>query len=149
MTPLEKPSEIMDPPVECSRRCGWETPATSDADHKRAAHEHLRHGVPLPPQEVTGVGWQEQAVDAVRQVAARGKSFRMYDALAEFGLQSPPDAQHRIGRFATLIHDLGIAHKIGDDQSTRPGTKKSAAGVWNRNPARCVEPRCRQRAGVA
>jgi len=147
---VNRQSALVDPVIaECSQ-CPWEQACTGaiEAAGRLAQHLHLRHGEPLPAQPVSGANWQEQAVDAVRQVAARGKNFRIFDALSEFGLQSPPDAQHRIGRFTTLVHDLGICHKVGDDQSTRPGTKKSAAGVWNRNPARCVYPRCRQKAGA-
>lgn len=143
-----KPVDIMASPLPCSFGCGWEWPIDGTEDRRKAVHEHARHGVPLPAQPVTGANWQEQAVDAVHQVAARGQNFRIYDALAEFGLQSPPDAQHRLGRFTTLIHDLGIAHKVGDAPSTRPGTKASAAGVWNRDPARCVDLRCKVKAGV-
>ena len=143
-------AEIMAPPVECSRKCGWEWPADKTAERRRAIHEHRQHGEPLPAQPVTGVTWQEQACDAVTQVAARGKDFRIFDALAEFGLQSPPNAKSVIGRLAVLIHDKGIAHPVGAAPSTRPATNASQAAVWNRNPARCIstELRCRAKAGA-
>lgn len=144
-------SLLLNPVIAECPHCPWEQACAGgvEAAGKLAQHLHARHDEPLPPQEVTGANWQEQAVDAVRQVAARGRDFTIYEALAEFGLQSPPDAQHRLGRFTTLVHDMGICHKVRDDQSTRPGTKKSAAGVWNRNPAKCVYPRCRAKAGAA
>ena len=147
MNPLISPSIAY-----CSSAsCQWEYAASTEAEaaKRKATHEHARHGKAMPEQEVTGADWQAQALDAVRQVAARGKNFRIFDALSEFGLQSPPDAQHRIGRFTTLVHDLGICHRVGDEPSTRPGTKASAAGVWHRDPARCRAHRCRSKAGAA
>lgn len=137
----------------CSRCPGWQI-AYETAEQKQAAedrHAHAKHGDPLPAQGVTGVNWQEQAVDAVRQVAARGQDFRIYDALAEFGLQSPPNHKSAVGRLATLVHDQGIAHPVGGAPSTRPATNASQAAVWNRNPSRCTssELRCRQKAGAA
>lgn len=141
-------NQTLTPVIADCPHCPWEQACNNgiEAAGKLAQHLHLRHDQPLPPQEVTGANWQEQSIDAVRQVAARGQEFRIYDALAEFGLQSPPDAQHRIGRFTTLVHDLGIAHKVRDEPSSRPGTKASAAGVWHRNPAKCMNPRCKARA---
>ena len=143
-------SEIMSDPIECSRKCGWEWPATPDAEHRRAVHEHAQHDAPMPVQALTGGPWQTQALEALRTVAARGKDFRVFDALEEFGLQSPPNAKSVIGRLAALMHDQGIAHPVSAAASTRPGTKGSQAGVWNRNPARCTstELRCRAKAGA-
>lgn len=141
------PWPVKPKPAICSF-CPWEQmyPTEDKAETAKRRHEHLRHNQPLPTQEITGADWQAQAVEAVRQVAARGQDFRIFDALKEFGLQSPPDQQHRIGRFATLVHDMGIAHKVGSAPSTRDRTNKSDAGVWNRNPARCTSPRCKARA---
>lgn len=144
-------SWLLDPVIRYCAFCPaeWACSTEGEAEKKKAQHEHLRHAQPLPQQEVTGADWQAQALDAVRQVAARGQDFRIFDALAEFGLQSPPDAQHRVGRFTALVHDLGVAHKVRSEPSTRPGTKSSDAGVWNRDPARCTRPNCRVRAGAA
>lgn len=142
-------AEIMDPPVTCSKRCGWEWPATPDAESRRATHEHLRHGEPLPVQELSGTTWQERAANAVQQVANRGANFFVFDALREFGVGDPPNAKTAMGRFSALIHDLGYAHPVGYEKSPRAGTKKSAAAVWNRDGRRCVDLKCKQRAGVA
>lgn len=143
---------ILEPHLtECVRCPNWQIACATEAEKQRREerHAHHKHGDPLPPQPVAAGDWQAQAVDAVTQVAARGQDFRIFDALAEFGLADPPDAQHRLGRFTTLIHDLGIAHKVSDAPSTRPGTNKSAAGVWNRDGRRCVDLRHRQKAGAA
>lgn len=138
--------------TSCPECPQWEIACNGDAEKAavEARHAHAKHGVPLPPQAVTGANWQEQAVDAVRQVAGRGKDFTIFEALAEFGLQSPPDHRHRLGKFATLIHDMGIAHPVSAAPSQRDGTKKSQANVWHRNPARCAstEMRCRAKAGA-
>lgn len=141
----------LDPAMAICSFCPWELACTTpeQAAEKKAVHEHLRHNQPLPEQSVTGGDWQAQAVDALRTVAGRGQDFRVYDALAEFGLQSPPNHKSQMGRLATLAHDMGIAHPVGADASTRPGTKRSQAGVWNRNPARCTDQRCRAKAGAA
>lgn len=135
-------------PLPCTFRCGWEQTGP-DAEAKRDRHEHLRHGQALPARELSGSGWQEQAVEAVRRVAARGRDFRIFDALAEFGLQSPPNHRAQIGRLSALVHDMGICHNIGGAPSTRPGTKRSQAAVWHRDPTRCTDVRCRTRAGAA
>lgn len=145
---------LLDPKLTHCLQCpGWQVPCETDTQKQRLEdlHAHSKHDLPLPPQSVAGVTWQEQAVDAVRQVAARGKDFRIFDALAEFGLQSPPNAKSANGRLAILIHDQGIAHPVSGAPSTRPGTKASQAAVWNRNPARCVstELRCRAKAGLS
>lgn len=145
---------VIDPVLTFCPHCPtWQVACDTEPQKQRleALHAHSKHDTPLPPQTLTGVAWQTQAVDAIRQVAARGKTFRIFDALAEFGLQSPPNHKSAIGRLATLIHDQGIAHPVGAAPSTRGGTKRSQAGVWHRDPARCTssELRCRQKAGVA
>lgn len=142
-------AEIMDPPVECSRKCGWETPATLDADTKRATHEHLRHGEPMPVKELVGSNWQEQAAHAVQQVANRGADFLIHSALLEYGVGDPPNAKTAMGRFSAIVHDLGYAHPVGYEKSERPGTRRSAVAVWNRDGRRCTDMKCRRRAGVA
>lgn len=142
-------SEIMADPIECSRKCGWETPATLDADRKRQVHEHARHGEPMPVQEMSGTTWQERAASAVQQVANRGADFFVFAALREFGVGDPPNAKTAMGRFSSLIHDLGYAHPVGYDKSQRSGTKRSAVAVWNRDVRRCTDVKCRQRNGVA
>lgn len=131
--------------------CPWEQAFATEQEAQRAKanHEHLRHNQPLPVQQITGRDWQAQAIDAIRQVAARGQDFRIFDALSEFGLQSPPNHKSQNGRLATLVHDLGIAHRVSADASTRPETNASQAGVWNRNPARCLKANCRVKAGAA
>lgn len=138
--------------THCPQCPGWQVPCDNETQKERleAVHAHAKHDVPLPVQAVTGATWQAQALDAIRQVAARGHDFRVYDALAEFGLQSPPNAKSVIGRLASLAHDQGICHPVSAAASTRPATKSSQAGVWNRNPARCTstELRCRAKAGV-
>lgn len=142
-------AEIFDPPVECSRRCGWETPATLDAPRKRAVHEHRHHGEPMPVQELVGTTWQEQAAHAVQQVANRGADFLIHTALREFGVGDPPNAKTALGKFAALVHDLGYAHPVGYEKSERSGTKRSAVAVWNRDVRRCTDLKCRRRNGVA
>lgn len=146
-------NRVLDPALTHCPECpGWQVPCDTETQKQRLEeiHGHGKHGKPMSPQPVAGGNWQEQAIDAVRQVAARGKDFTVYEALAEFGLQSPPDAQHKLGRFASLMHDMGIAHPVTGAPSKRPATKGSQAGVWNRNPARCTssELRCRAKAGV-
>lgn len=137
--------------AECSFGCGWNQ-ACSDFDEaatKQATHEHLRHGQVMPPRELAGSGWQEQAVDAVRTVAARGVDFTVFEALREFGVGDPPNAKTALGRFGTLIHDMHIAHPVSYRPSLRQGTKRSAAAVWNRDQARCTDPKCRAKVGAA
>ena len=145
-------NHTLTPVIADCPHCPWEQACNNgiEAAGKLAQHLHLRHDQPLPPQEVTGSTWQAQAVDAIRQVAARGQTFRIFDALEEFGLQAPPDAKHAIGRLAQLVHDQGIAHPVGAAPSTRPATKASQAAVWHRNPAKCIshELRCRAKAGI-
>lgn len=142
---------ILNPVISYCAFCPaeWARDTQEQAAKIKAQHEHLRHGQALPEQEITGSDWQTQAIAAVRQVAARGQDFRIYDALAEFGLQSPPNHKAQIGRLTSLAHDMGICHRVGADASTRPTTNASQAGVWNRNPARCTAQRCRTRAGAA
>lgn len=145
-------NRVLDPALTACPQCpGWQVPCDTDQQKQRLEeiHAHSKHGIPLPAQPVNGANWQEQAVDAVRQVAARGKNFTLYEALAEFGLADPPNARTALGRFAVLVHDQLICHPIGYAPSQRTGTKKSAAAVWSRDGRRCVEPRCRRRAGAS
>ena len=122
--------------------CQWEWPAATETerDHRKAQHEHLRHNRPLPLQELAGADWQSTAIDAVRKMAATGRDYTIHAALREHGVGDPPNAKTAMGRFSTLVHDLGY------QQSERKGTKKSSVAVWNRDPLRCVDAECRRAA---
>lgn len=124
-------------------------PTADQAETAKRRHEHARHNQPLPTRELVGSSWQEQAVAAVRQVAARGEDFTVFEALREFGIADPPNAKTALGRFGTLIHDQHIAHPCRYAPSVRAGTKRSAAAVWNRDQARCMEPKCRAKVAVS
>lgn len=126
----------------------WCRTTQAEADRCKASHENLRHNQPLPVTELSGHDWQTTAIDAVRQVANRGADFTVHEALREFGIGDPPNAKTALGKFSTLIHDLGVAHPCGYQQSERAGTKRSAVAVWNRNGSRCVRANCKAR-GVA
>lgn len=126
--------------------CPWNQ--EDPTGQKLANHRHLHHGEPLQAQAVEGKTWREKAGNAVQQVAARGVEFTMYAALAEFGLADPPNAKTAIGTFSSTVHDLGYCHPIGYDQSKRGGTKRSAVAVWHRDGRRCMDEKCRRRAGV-
>jgi hypothetical protein len=147
---MTRQNALLDPFI-ASCHCGWElaVETSTEKERREAVHAHAKHGTPLPAQPVAGNTWQERAADAVQQVAARGADFRIYDALAEFGLADPPNAKTSLGRFAALMHDLGHIHKVSFAPSNRGATKGSAAGVWNRDGRRCIDERCKRRAGVA
>lgn len=136
--------------THCDSCPGWEVACFTDAEKatKEAAHAHHKHGVPLPTRQLSGGTWQEQAMDAIRQVAAAGREFTVFEALREFGIADPPNAKTALGTFSMLIHDMHVAHPTRWDRSRRPGTKRSAAAVWHRDAARCVEPKCRARVGA-
>ena len=141
-------SMLVNPVIASCGRCPWEQARATktEAEIAKQNHEHLRHGVPLPDRGLSGNGWQEQAVTALRQVAARGEEFRIYDALAEFGLANPPNHKTALGRLSSLLHDLHIAHPIRYEKSTRRGTKRSAAAVWHRDIRKCLDIKCQGKA---
>lgn len=140
-------SWVLSPVITYCSFCNqeWACRTQPEADAAKVRHEHLRHGQPMPERQLVGSDWQAQAIDAVRTVAARGTDFIVHEALVEFGIGDPPNAKTALGKFATLMHDLGIAHPCGFRQSTRTATKRSALAVWNRDPTRCTSPRCQQR----
>lgn len=144
-------SFLLDPVIRYCSFCQaeWARATEAEAERDKANHEALRHNQPMPTQELAGSDWQSQALDAVRKVAARGANFTVFAALREFGIADPPNAKTALGKFSTLMHDMGVAHPVGYGPSKRPGTKASAAAVWNRNGANCTSERCRIRAGAA
>lgn len=144
-------SLLISPHETACPRCNWSIAVgtVEEKQRREAVHAHSSHGEPMPEQPVTGATWQEMAVDAVRQVAARGHDFTIFEALSEFGLASPPNARTALGRFASLIHDLQLAHVVGYAPSARKGTRRSAAAVWSRDVRRCRDEACKRKAGVA
>jgi hypothetical protein len=122
--------------------CRWEQTydTQAEADRRKAVHEES-HGIKAPVVErhLTGLSWQEAAVDAVRAVAARGERFQINEALREFGIADPPNARTALGKFATLIHDLGVCHPTGWAASSRDGTKKSGLRTWTQSASGCQE----------
>jgi hypothetical protein len=140
---MTRESLLLNPKETTCSRCPWSIAVETDAEKQRreSVHASSAHGIKAPVVErhLTGLSWQEAAVDAVRAVAARGGKFQLHEALTEFGIADPPDARTALGKFATLLHDLGIVHPCGFAPSTRPGTKKSALRVWSQSAAGCQE----------
>lgn len=126
-------------------QCPWEQfkPTKEAADKQLRAHEQFRHALPVLDGvvQVDTVKWREQAMTAVGVLAAKGEPFTFFD-LHDAGIADPPNARTAWGQFAKDVHALGIAHPIGYQQSTRPGTKASAVRVWHGDITRCSD--CRQ-----
>jgi predicted small metal-binding protein len=134
---------LLEPCFATCPRCPWEQAfeTQAEADRKAAVHAERSHGIktPIEPRLLTGLAWQDAAIDAVRAVAARGEKFTLHDALTEFGIADTPNARTAHGRLAQLCHDTGICHPTGWATSSRPGTKKSALRVWSQSAAGCEE----------
>jgi hypothetical protein len=122
--------------------CEWEQTydTQAEADRRKTVHEES-HGIKAPVVErhLTGLSWQQAAVEAIKAVAARGQRFTINDALTEFGVSETPDRKAAHGRLAQLCHDQGICHPVDWQNSTRGTTKRSAVRVWTRSAAGCAE----------
>jgi hypothetical protein len=134
---------LLEPAFATCPRCPWEQAfeTQAEADRKAAVHAERSHGIKTPVEQrlLTGLAWQDAAIDAVRAVAARGEKFMLYDALVEFGIAETPSAKTAHGRLAQLVHDTGICHPCGYANSPRKATKSSAVRVWSQSAAGCEE----------
>lgn len=122
--------------------CQWDQRRPNQASADRALATHLQRAHAINPltgiQQMPAVEWHERAVDGAKILASRGEDFTLWQ-LHELGIPDPPNARYALGRFAQVIHDLGIAHPVGYQKSQRPGTKASSVRVWNADRSRCTE----------
>jgi hypothetical protein len=126
--------------------CDWQIDVPAQAvDRREAVHMQVRHGAgPLDTViQLDPVKWRTQAIEAIRQLVARGTDFALFE-VHDFGVGDPPDPQHQWGLLSRDIHRLGIAHPVDFMRSTRPGTKQSSVRKWSGDASRCEDERHRK-----
>ncbi|MEU6034014.1 hypothetical protein ABZ801_01250 [Actinomadura sp. NPDC047616] len=80
--------------------------------------------------EAADPDWWDQAVAAVRKLAATGAPFQAYDLVTRCGLPEPSNPAKQWGALFAALSREGLIIPTGYGHSRRPTARSSAARIW-------------------